>query len=198
MPLVGPVLRFGRWNGIVPAMKFFQSGFTLVELMVTVSIAAVLASLAVPSFQTMLVKNSVRSAADALVSDIRFARSESVKRTTNVSICASSNGTSCFGAEALWQNGWIVFVDFDGDGIVDAGDQIVRVQDGLPAIASIAASDGTSQYRFRFQPTGWAKAASQTFIVTPTGRDVTGLTRLICISNQGRAGIRAQGSASCA
>ena len=197
IPFVGLAVMLGDMNGTVARMKIHQSGFTLIELMVTVAIAALLASLAVPSFQSMLAKNSVDSAADALASDMRFARSEAVKRTSSVTVCASSNGTSCTGADALWKSGWIVFVDINGDATVDAGEQIVRVQGVLPSIASIAASDGTSKSDFKFQPTGWAKAASQTFIVTPTGSNTAGLTRIICVSNQGRAGVRAREATSC-
>lgn len=171
----------------------------MVELLITVAIVAVLASMAVPSFRTMLVKRSVDAAADTLVSDLRFARSEAVKRSSQVTVCAASNGTSCTGTGALWKDGWIVFVDFDGDGSVDAGDgdQIVRVQDVLPSIASIAAANGSSKFQFSYQPTGWAKAATQTFIITPSGDVPAGSTRLICVSISGRAGLRPRGDTSC-
>ena len=180
-------------------MRNKNLGFTLVELLVTIAIVALLASLAVPSFRAMLVKRSADSAADILVSDLRFARSEAVKRSNIVTVCASSNGTSCFGTGGLWREGWIIFVDFDEDGNLEAadGDQIVRVQGALPSIASIAAADGTSQFNFRYQPTGWAKAATQTFIITPSGEIPAGSTRLICVSTNGRAGLRSRGTVSC-
>lgn len=169
----------------------------MVELLITVAIVAVLASMAVPSFRTMLVKRSVDSAADTLASDLRFARSEAVKRSNRVTVCASANGTSCTGSGALWKDGWIVFVPSAANGDFTTGDEIVRVQDMLPSIASIAPSTGTTLTQFVYQPTGWAKAANQTFIITPSGGVPAGSTRLVCVSINGRAAIRSKGSSSC-
>ncbi len=182
---------------ILKFMKSRHSGFTLVELLITVAVAAVLASLAVPSFRTLLLKRSVQSAADTLVSDMRFARAEALKRSARVTICASSNGTSCAGAGGQWSSGWMVFVPSAANGNFTAGDEIVRVQDALPSIASIADAGGASLPQFIYEPTGWAKAATQTFIVTPAGSVPAGVVRVICVSMQGRAGIRAMGSAGC-
>ena len=174
-----------------------QTGFTLVELMITVFVVAVLASLAAPGMRTFLVRRAVDEAADTFVSDMRSARSEAIKRSTRVVMCASSNGTSCFGAGALWKDGWIVYVPSAANGNFTAGDEIVRVQDAFPSIASIADIDGTSRFRFIFEATGSGKSSSQTFVVTPAGSVPEGFTRLICVSNNGRAAIRARGVATC-
>lgn len=194
IPFVGLVVILGGLNGTVAFMKIRQSGFTLIELMVTVAIAVLLTSLALPGFQSMLVGRRVDAAADMLVSDFRFARSEAIKRTNQVTICASSNGTSCTGAGALWRDGWIVFVDENAGGTVDGNDIVMRVQEALTGISAIAASDGTARANFVFQSTGLTQSASQTFIVTPsTGSGV----RLICVSNKGRAALRAKGETTC-
>lgn len=180
----------------LPPMKSRQYGFTLVELLVTIAVVMVLTVLAVPSFQTFLAGRQIEATADTLVSDFRYARSEAVKRANRVTICPSITGSSCTGSGGLWKNGWIVFVDEDGDGTVDVGDVVLRVQDALPGIASIAAANGTSRYQFVFQPTGWSQAASETLWVTPSVSSSS--PRLVCVSNKGRAAIRPKGTASCA
>jgi type IV fimbrial biogenesis protein FimT len=176
-------------------MKTRQSGFTLVELMVTIAVVMVLTVLAVPSFQSFLMGRRVEAGADTLVSDFRYARSEAVKRTNKVTICASSNGTACTGVGALWKSGWIVFVDENGNGAVDAGDVVLRVQEALPGIASIAAADNSSAPKFVFEATGWSQSATQTFWVKPTGSAT--VPRLVCVSIKGRAAIRPKGTAAC-
>ena len=76
-------------------------GYTLLELLVTVAIVAIVASLAVPSFQNMIATQRVRSAANDLVASLNFARSEAVKRNTTVLVTP---------AGASWAAGWDVEV----------------------------------------------------------------------------------------
>lgn len=175
-------------------MNKVARGFTLVEMLVVLALAGILTVLAVPSFQTLLLSRRVQVALDGLAGDMRFARAEAIKRSSRVTICASLDGASCQGAGALWKNGWIIFVPTAASGNFTAGDEIVRVQGALTSIASIAAADGTSLPQFIYEPTGWAKAAAQTFIVTPSGGAAS---RTLCISNQGRPAIRAEGVNSC-
>lgn len=80
-------------------------GFTMIELLVTISIAAILMTIAVPSFQSFLLNSRLTGHANDLVLGMAYAKSEAVKRGINVSVCASSDSSTCTGT---WKDGWIV------------------------------------------------------------------------------------------
>lgn len=94
-------------------------GFTLVELLVTVAVLSILLAVAVPSFQSFLANNRMASQANDLITALNLARSEAIRRSANVTVCASSTGTTCTGG---WAQGWIVR---------DAGGTPIRVQRAL-------------------------------------------------------------------
>jgi len=83
-------------------------GFTLLELMVTLTVAGVLLSVGVPSFFDVIRNSRAAANANELVTALSIARSEAIRRGARVSICHTANGTTCGGA---WGQGWIVFLD---------------------------------------------------------------------------------------
>ncbi|MBK6322861.1 GspH/FimT family pseudopilin [Candidatus Aalborgicola defluviihabitans] len=182
-------------------MKTRPNGFTIIEVMITVAIMAILASLAMPSFSLMLVKRSVQSASQALVDDFRYTRTEALRRSKKVSICSlAANSTSaCSGAPATWANGWMIFTDQDGatPGTYEpATEEIIRVQQPPPNIATIQqiATPANTRTYFMYEANGWSKAASETFEVTPTSNVSSATKRIVCISNQGRPRLLVQGA----
>lgn len=176
-------------------LSFGQQGLSLLELLVVLGLLGLLSSLAVPALGTVLLKRSVQSSAETLVADLRLARSEAVKRTATVAVCSSTDGQSCSLA-AAWREGWIVFVDRDGNRRLDAGEETLRVQQRLPGLASVASlAPQNDKAIFSYHPTGWAKAASQTLLFTPQAR--VAQARVVCISSQGRATLRPEGLSQC-
>lgn len=83
--------------------KHNEMGFTLIELIITLTIAAILATVAVPSFSTFLKNNRITSQTNEFILAMNFARSEAIKRGTAISVVAVGGG---IGNE--WGNGWNV------------------------------------------------------------------------------------------
>jgi type IV fimbrial biogenesis protein FimT len=102
-----------------------QTGFTLIELMVTISIMGILIAIASPSFSRMITGNKISSVRDNLISSIQFAKTEAISLNTNIAICPSSNGSSCSGTSD-WTQGWIVYQD-SGTGTTSTVASVVRI-----------------------------------------------------------------------
>lgn len=81
-------------------------GFTLIELMLTISVAAVLLTVGVPSFQEFIASNRLTSEVNGLSAFIQLARSEAIKSGRRVTLCASSDGTSC-ATTGYWEQGYL-------------------------------------------------------------------------------------------
>jgi type IV fimbrial biogenesis protein FimT len=86
-----------------------QSGFTMVEMIMTVAVGAILLTIGIPSFRYITNSNRIAAEINGLLGDLQFARSEAIKEGVNVSVCISTNGTACAGGNTgTWQSGWIV------------------------------------------------------------------------------------------
>jgi type IV fimbrial biogenesis protein FimT len=172
-------------------------GVTLMECLVALAIMAILSVLAVPSFRDLLVRRTVLVTAEALVDDLRFARTEALKRGGQVSVCSSANGLAC-SQSAVWVEGWIVFVDGGNTAEVDGSDEILRVQTRQSGMASIASDPpGNDKSIFSFRPLGMASPASQSFKLTPTAPVPAKRERWVCISSQGRPRLATAGATGC-
>lgn len=99
--------------------KSAQTGMTLVELMVTVAVVAILAAVAAPSLSEMLENNRLTALNNQLVSSLNYVRGEAVKRAYDVTMCVrNSGGTGC-ASSGGFENGWIVFVDCNANNSID-------------------------------------------------------------------------------
>jgi type IV fimbrial biogenesis protein FimT len=106
------------------------SGFTLIELMVVLALVALLAFIATPTMRTTIQNNRISTLTNELVTDVSVARTEAIRRSKDVGICASSAGTACDGG-TNWAVGRMVFVDEDNSRTFTAGDAILRVREPL-------------------------------------------------------------------
>ena len=94
------------------------------ELMVTLSIAAVVLGIAIPNFSELITSSRLTTSANQLVAALNLARSEAVKRGMSVTVRK---------AGVNWEDGWDVFTDIDRDNIFNGTDALIRTYEGLPA-----------------------------------------------------------------
>lgn len=136
-------------------MKNVEQGFTLIELLVTVTMLAILVSLAAPSFNNTVRDNRVLTEANSMIAAVANARSEALKRGRMVSVCPSADGATC-GSD--WGLGWIVYVEKTtvvAGGTPDV-DTVLQVE-GVAKNLAIAQSSGNNW--IRFSPRGLTEAS---------------------------------------
>jgi type IV fimbrial biogenesis protein FimT len=154
-------------------------GFTLVELLVTMAIGAILMAVAVPAMRSFLADQSAAASADELAESIRLARTEATKRGMGVIICASRNTanaspTCSTAGDDGWLTGWII-QDVDGN--------LIRVQNPMRGIGTV---DSGGKDRLQFAANGMNGSGATSFELTPTGDSVKTRMRTIDVNAQGR------------
>lgn len=176
-------MKFARQLSSLPASRSaWQRGFTLIELMVTIAVMAVLLGIAIPSFTDVTLGSKLRSQANDLVAGATLARSEAIKRNQTVTFCASANGATCV-ASGGWQQGWIVR---------SSGGTVIMAH---PAVASGFLITG-SVHSITFQPTG--VGATQTALTVCRATPSMGSQeRVVTISLTGRTSVTKTTTASC-
>lgn len=137
-------------------------GFTLIELLITLVVAGVILSLAVPSFQTSIARNAVKAASNDLVATLHTARAQSMSTRTPVTVAPASGG---------WSSGWSL----------QYGVSVESDHAYVPANKVRIASDIVTM---TFRPQGGLTAAADSFLVCHEDPTITG--RRITVSFLGR------------
>jgi len=173
--------------------KIYNSGFTLIELIVTLALAAIILTQAVPSFNALVQNNRLISQKNEFISALNLARSEALKRGVRITVCASSDKTTC--NTANWEKGWIIFSDRNGNVALDAGtgaclateDCLIRVSSGLNAGNTLTARKSgaaTDSGFIQYTPRGAVDAAATFTFCDKRGSEYARATN---INNLGRA-----------
>jgi type IV fimbrial biogenesis protein FimT len=173
----------------------FLRGFTLVELMTVLAVMAVLMAIAVPSFMDATLSSKLTSHANKLVASTHFARGEAIKRNAIVSMCVSTDGSTC--ASGGWEQGWIVMCDTTDGATCDTGgpDTLVfQRQQALPSGFKITESGGADSVDFL--PTV-IDTNQYTFTVCRATPTVGNQERVVTITSTRRASVAITNAESC-
>ena len=161
------------------------NGFTLTELLVTLSITSILLTSATPMFSGILLNNRAASLTNNLLTALQAARSEAIKRNQDVTICKSSDSLTCSGN---WSDGWIIFSDIDHDRRLDVlnGDTLIQAQKYAGIEFSINWNAFRSDNYIQYSSEGFIHSNNGTFKLCPPDNDAH-YARAIIINRVGRA-----------
>ena len=154
--------------------------FTLLEMMITISVVAILVSLGVPAFQDYALKQAMSAAVNALHSDLLLARSQAIHQDMRVLACPGDRDSGCAGSSE-WSNGWIVFGDFNDDQTYQQDETVLRQGQGAK---NMAIHSSVNRTNIRFFPNGSAPGSNTSIsFCGPRGPEKA---RKLVISNLGR------------
>jgi len=125
-------------------------GFTLIELMVTLSVVAVLLVVAVPGFQTAVNSNRLAASANEMLASLQTARMEAIRRNRRTLVCFSANAGAASPTCATSNlNGWLTFVDADRNGNYNGADTLLRTSTFNAPVQLLASSSVGGKFVFR-------------------------------------------------
>jgi type IV fimbrial biogenesis protein FimT len=174
-------------------------GVTLVELLVVIAVAAVLAGTVAPPLTRFVKSVRLTSATNDLLGGFILARSEAVKRNSRVVVCKSSDGASC-ASSGGWDQGWIVFHDTNNNGLHEFAEEIVQKGQPLDAGLHLAGNLNVARY-VSYTARGDTKLAGGGFqagTITVCNRSPdTSEARQIILSSTGRPRVQRAVFSSC-
>ncbi len=165
------------------------SGFTLIELMITITIFAILMATAAPSLIDVVLGNKLSAYANSLVASTLTARSEAIKRNAVITLCVSTDGATC-ATTGGWEQGWIVMCNSNISSNVcnTAGTSTIVIQRQPTAASGLKITEASSLRTLSFDPTGVGTTAA-TLTVCRATPSAGRMERVVTISVSGRPSV---------
>lgn len=130
-----------------------KTGFSLVELMITLTIASILLGYAMPSFQHFKLNNQMNSERNRLTSSLHFARHHAISNQIYVVICPSISGKGCDN-QSKWYEGWMIFQDNNKNRQLDNNEEVIRYENAMKS--EIIATSSTYRQKIRYNGMGFS------------------------------------------
>jgi type IV fimbrial biogenesis protein FimT len=167
-------------------MNTKAAGFTLMEMLITIAIAAIVMGLAMPSYRYVTNSNRIAAELNGLLGDLQFARAEAIKEGRNVTVCVSADGVNCSANTYTWQIGWIVFPDLANPGVRNAATEpVLRMQSAFSGTDTFDASANNLAF-ITFNREGYAVGVpNATLITLHDSTSTTNWTRCLSINLSG-------------
>jgi len=167
-----------------------NTGFTLVEMIITIAVMAIVSTIGVPSFNDVILSSYAVTHTNDFLSSLNLARSEAIKRGQRVVVCKSLNNI-CQASLPGWEQGWMVFVDSNNTALLDSNEFPLRVHGPLKGGDTLRGNQNVSSY-ISYSPDGTTKLKSGAFQAgTLTfGLCVHHKKNEIVISSSGRARLK--------
>ena len=161
-----------------------QTGFTLLELLMTIAIAAIVAMIGIPSFRYVTNANRIAGEVNGLLGDLQFARAEAINQGQNVTVCMSKGGQTCDTTGNAWNSGWIVYSNPTGTGTnttIPAAGSLLRVQSTFTSTDTFTAAPAYSAITYNRE--GYAIGiANGTLITLQDSTQTTAWTRCLSVN----------------
>ena len=133
------------------------SGFTLIELMVTITIIGIVALFGIPAFGDFVLNNRIRGQTSDFLVQLKHARSEAMRTATRVTVCPGTAG-GCAGSN--WENGWVVFNDTNANATLDSGEAVIGIGAALDGDNTLRSSAFATYISFRHDGSSTSIAGS--------------------------------------
>lgn len=161
-------------------MKGRLTGFTLIELMVTLAVAIILLAVGIPLYDSIVNSNKAVTGVNDMITALQLARSEATARSVPVGVCArTANAQTCGNS---WNNGWLLYADNNRNGVLDTAESVVRVWDAGVGTSYSVKSNGAAIGNILFSPVGELKGTNPVSVQMVSSSQ----TRCVLISVSGQ------------
>jgi len=146
----------------MPRKALGVAGFTLLEALVVMALLGLMVSLAAPALSGLRQRHQLQAEAEGFFNSLVLARSEALRRQGRVSLCARASDGEC-DLQGRWQQGWLVFVDANGNARRDAQEPVLEVHPALPEPMRLSVSSTSPSY-FSYGPEGRSLSTTGAFM----------------------------------